>query len=394
MRQDIRAKEQYAEYCSEECQAEAKRLRKKRQLGLINGIEPIMDLQHQEYLTFSKAAILMGCTRQYIYKLVANGKLKTSRLSSRMAFVRKTDIEKMFEGNPYKRVIPANKSKPCKKAKAEKPTQKQEPIKGKVENEVLDYNPSYRDESTMKVIRHESLGIYIYAKPKNQTEQKYSLNLTARAEAIRCRRFEAIVNERYDFFDKEKMKGDFLAYFKRLADKKNSKWQHVYMHFRTFTQGKCTFDEINVDLCNRFREYLLTAPQGLHKNRKLHINSAANYWSTFRASIHTAYRDRKIKENPNGFLERIETIPTDKEHLSQDEVIRLASTPCSAPALKRAFLFSCLTALRKSDIKKLTWEEIQPYVSTAIPIMEKANIMDNNTTTDVKHPLFDFKGCP
>ena len=118
----------------------------------------------------------------------------------------------------------------------------------------------------------------IYAKPKNQIEQKYNLNLTARAETIRCRRFEAIVNERYDFFDKEKMKRDFLAYFKRLADKKNSKWQHVYMHFRTFTQGKCTFGEINVDLCNRFREYLLTAPQGLHKNRKLHINSAANYW--------------------------------------------------------------------------------------------------------------------
>ena len=79
---------------------------------------------------------------------------------------------------------------------------------------------SYRDESTMKVIRHESLGIYIYAKPKNQMEKKYNLNLMARAEAIRCRSFEAIVNKRYDFFDKEKMKGDFLAYFKRLADKK------------------------------------------------------------------------------------------------------------------------------------------------------------------------------
>lgn len=73
----------------------------------------------------------------------------------------------------------------------------------------LDYYPGYRDESTMKVIRHESLGIYIYAKPKNQMEQKYNLNLMARAEAIRCRRFEAIVNERYDFFDKEKMKGRF-----------------------------------------------------------------------------------------------------------------------------------------------------------------------------------------
>ena len=40
--------------------------------------------------------------------------------------------------------------------------------------------PGYRDESTMEVIRHESLGIYIYAKPKNQMEQKYNLNLTAK----------------------------------------------------------------------------------------------------------------------------------------------------------------------------------------------------------------------
>ena len=87
----------------------------------------------------------------------------------------------------------------------------------------LDYYPGYRDESTKKVILHESLGvnINIYAMPKNQMEQKYNLNLTARAEAIRCRSFEAIVNERYDFFDKEKMKGDFLTYFKWLTDRKN-----------------------------------------------------------------------------------------------------------------------------------------------------------------------------
>ena len=38
----------------------------------------------------------------------------------------------------------------------------------------LDYYPGYRDESTMKVMRHESLGIYIYAKPKNQRERDYN----------------------------------------------------------------------------------------------------------------------------------------------------------------------------------------------------------------------------
>ena len=38
----------------------------------------------------------------------------------------------------------------------------------------LDYYPGYRDESTMKVMRHESLGIYVYAKPKNQREKDYN----------------------------------------------------------------------------------------------------------------------------------------------------------------------------------------------------------------------------
>ena len=151
-------------YCSEECQAEAKRLRKKRQQDLINGIEPIMDLQHQEYLTFSKAAVLMGCTRQYIYKLVANGKLKASRLSSRMAFVRKTDIEKMFEGNPYKRVVPASKSKPSKKAKAEKPTQNLESTKGKEEN-VGAYRDNPDRQGASFARRGYPLGIHSMLRP-------------------------------------------------------------------------------------------------------------------------------------------------------------------------------------------------------------------------------------
>ena len=83
------------------------------------------------------------------------------------------------------------------------------------------------------------------------------------------------------------MKGDFLAYFKGLADRKNIKWQHVYKHFQRFVNGKCTFEEVDVDLCRKFMEYLLDAPQSIHTNQKLHINSAAGYWSTFRAVLHT-----------------------------------------------------------------------------------------------------------
>ena len=257
----------------------------------------------------------------------------------------------------------------------------------------LDYYPGYRDESTMKVMRHESLGIYIYAKPKNQRERDYNDHMREKAEALRCRRFESIVNERYDFFDKEKMKGSFLAYLKEKAEKKNTKWENVYKHFEKFCNGKCRFDEINVDLCNKFKEYLMTAPQTLHKEHRLHINSIAGYWSTFRAVLHTAYREHKIPENPNGFLERIDTIPTEKEHLSRQELIALANTQCSSPVLKKAFLFSCLTGLRKSDIKQLTWEKIQPYGDGGMYItlrMQKTTELVNNPVSNEALDLIGY----
>lgn len=104
-------------YCSEHCAEAAKAQRKKRQQDFLKAVQPVIDIASQEYLSFSKAAILMGCSRQYVYKLVNEGKLPASRISSRMAFVRKADIEKMLAGNPYHRVLPgASSSKPSKKS--------------------------------------------------------------------------------------------------------------------------------------------------------------------------------------------------------------------------------------------------------------------------------------
>ncbi len=101
-------------YCSEHCAEAAKAQRKKKQQEFIKAVEPVIDIASQEYLTFSKAAILMGCTRQYVYKLVNEGKLSASRISSRMAFIRKADIEQMLAGNPYHRVLPTSKPKKVK----------------------------------------------------------------------------------------------------------------------------------------------------------------------------------------------------------------------------------------------------------------------------------------
>ena len=98
-------------YCSEHCVEAAKAQRKKKQQDFLKAVQPVIDIASQEYLTFSKAAILMGCSRQYVYKLVNEGKLPASRISNRMAFIRKADIEKMLAGNPYHRVLPTSKPK-------------------------------------------------------------------------------------------------------------------------------------------------------------------------------------------------------------------------------------------------------------------------------------------
>ena len=98
-------------YCSEHCAEAAKAQRKKKQQDFLKAVQPVIDIASQEYLTFSKAAILMGCSRQYVYKLVNEGKLPASRISNRMSFIRKADIETMLAGNPYHRVLPTSKPK-------------------------------------------------------------------------------------------------------------------------------------------------------------------------------------------------------------------------------------------------------------------------------------------
>ena len=104
-------------YCSEHCAETAKAQHKKKRQEFIKAVQPVIDITSQEYLTFSKAAILMGCSRQYIYKLVGEGKLPASRISSRMAFIRKVDIELMLAGNPYHRVLlGSSHNKPSKKS--------------------------------------------------------------------------------------------------------------------------------------------------------------------------------------------------------------------------------------------------------------------------------------
>ena len=154
-------------YCSEQCAEAAKAQRKKKQQDFLKAVQPVIDIVSQEYLSFSKAAILMGCSRQYVYKLVNEGKLPASRISSRMAFVRKADIEKMLAGNPYHRVLPTYKpltpsSLSLKKGRASsKPARKEDSVQN---IEPLEY---ISGEDVMAIYKVKKSWLYVSAKRNN-----------------------------------------------------------------------------------------------------------------------------------------------------------------------------------------------------------------------------------
>ena len=146
-------------YCSEACQAEAKRAKVMQKNNLFKIAQPMMEIQHQEYLTFSKAAILMGCSRQYIYKLVSCGKLNASRISSRMAFIRKADIEQMLECNPYYRILPGSTSTPKKSASSSQSLKKKQ--REEKNSEAMDF---YSSEEVMTLYKVKQSWLYTSAK--------------------------------------------------------------------------------------------------------------------------------------------------------------------------------------------------------------------------------------
>ena len=48
----------------------------------------------------------------------------------------------------------------------------------------------------------------------------------------------------------------------------------------------------------------------------------------------------------------------ERAFLTEDEIRAMATTPCSRPEIKAAFLFACLTGLRYGDLQTLTWGDI------------------------------------
>lgn len=219
----------------------------------------------------------------------------------------------------------------------------------------------------------------LYLEPERTREDKRKNEETMRlAEVIRGKRLVDIQNSQYGFESAYRLDTKFLDYYKTLCEKRLGEmskgnwgnWWSCLKHLELFCRRtpNITFREITPEWVQSFKEYLdkeaRVRKTGIGNTDKdpdkgLSQNSKQSYFNKVRACINQAFEERIIPHNPLRGIEGFKSGESHRNYLTIDEIKALAATECKYPSLKRAFLFSCLTGIRKSDIEKMRWSEIQ-----------------------------------
>ena len=113
---EFEAQKVSTKYCSHRCAnlAYKQATREKRvkqveaETHFIKSEKPKENVKDKEYLSIAQASVLLGLSLQAVYKMIYAGHLIAYKLSSRLSFVKREDIDKMLNSNPY---VKKNRSK-------------------------------------------------------------------------------------------------------------------------------------------------------------------------------------------------------------------------------------------------------------------------------------------
>ncbi len=222
----------------------------------------------------------------------------------------------------------------------------------------------YLDIYNKGVRKNEYLGLYLNPTPQTKEERLSNKKTKEYAESIRAVRQIEIQNGHYGFENTDKLKGSFISYLENLRDKRKSSlgnygnWDGMVKHFKIFYPTNISFNEVDTKLVENFKYYFDQVARK-KSNDPLAQNSKYSYFNKFRAALKQAVRDGILKHNPSEPVQGFKQGETQREFLTLEEVQSLVGAKCESEKLKTAFLFSCLTGLRWSDVNKLIWSEIQ-----------------------------------
>ena len=235
------------------------------------------------------------------------------------------------------------------------------------------YLDIYRDGKR----EYEFLKLYLI-NARTPLEREQNRQTLATAQAIKAKRQIEIQNGEYGFTSQFKIDTPFLEYYRKMCEDRHGNkesrgnwgnWFSCLQHLQRYCTEKTTFKDIDTNWIEGFKDYLDNVAKDAYKRRNsdlseakpLSQNSKVSYFNKLRACINQAFEDRIIPTNPLRGVEGFKQAETERVYLTLDELKALAKVECKYPVLKRAFLFSCLTGLRKSDVEKMTWGEVQTF---------------------------------
>lgn len=205
-------------------------------------------------------------------------------------------------------------------------------------------------------------------------------------------------NTKNGLVSRQLQKANFMEYFEQLGNKKepNTKtaWENTLRHLNEFQGKKITFENVNSRWLEKFQEYL---------RKELSNNSVLTYMNKINAALNQAVKEKIITENPLRYINKPKKEETEIVYLTQDEIQKIIDTDFFDEETKNAFLFSCYTGLRVSDIMVLKWKHIKnnkihltqtktknavyiPLNSNALNILEKQKHNEEFVFNLSEHP--------
>ena len=196
--------------------------------------------------------------------------------------------------------------------------------------------------------------------PTTAQEREQNRQALAAANAMRARRELEIINGKFDITQPKQGGVRFLDYYRQMCEDRLKtpdsngnwgNWHSCLKHLEVYCDEATTFDDIDAEWIQGFKDYLNTAEKDAQKKTDpkvsyvfvgLSQNSKVSYFNKLRACLNQAFEEHIIDKNPIRGVEGFKQEEVAREYLTLDEVKKMAATPCNYPILKATFLFSCL----------------------------------------------------
>ena len=221
-----------------------------------------------------------------------------------------------------------------------------------------------KDGKRIHIRDFEYLKLYLHQNPITTAEKKENKETELLAEQILSIRKAEFFQGKFDIKNTSKSKRRFLDFFIEKTEEKSDSpknygnWTATFLHLKRCINPNLLFEEIDEEFVKMVRNYFDKEAK-TKSNLPLSLNSKYSYLNKFKACLRAAFDEGYLSINYASKIKSFEQAESQREYLTYQELQALASTNCKYQVLKNAFIFSCLTGLRWSDINTLTWSEVR-----------------------------------